>query len=1005
MNFEYVDKLFAEGFKNDVEYLKKELPVLTASMELLSKAGKDVYDKLGGTKNLKDMVETTAKAADVNTKTTATVKALNEETLKLNMAIKAQNDALRLKVQIQDAAEGSIAKELLIVKQLTKEYNSLNQTTQKARAEQLKAEINSKNDWIKANSDALSAQKINIGNYPEMMAQMTTLRRELDEMAKAGLQNTQVYADMEDKLTEISSAMGPTSAQLNTLTNSMTALAQAGKQDTQEFKDLQQQAMALKVNITTVKQAIAGTTDAATKNAAAMNSSGRATFAVSQVLRELPSFAYSTSTGILSLSNNIPMLGDAIKDLKEKNEAAVASGQKAIPVWKSLGLAIFGVNGLITLGVSAITILAARMAMADNETKKAASSLDEYNNQMERFIENSNTVAASIAADAKFDISKAHSQVQIMQDQTKTLSQRFLAYKQLQSIAPDILDNLDQEGFKTAEGTKRMQQQLATMDKYLLLQTAINKGRSVQKQNIDLQAKNDLEIKKQEAVVEAARAKLANIKQSDIDRMKQGKDVFPDVQFKATEEFNKQQGILNKLLEDKQKLLNSEVGYDRELSKLESQRAALQGKTRESKKKEHQVDLDIDREYYHRMQSREQYDAEREAKFQERLNITKDIEMDMQNQRTSALNVLNKQYQDGLLSYEVYTKGKEDLDRRFVKTSLLAHLAFYEEMLKVYPGNDQILALISKANSDLANLYAQDAKNYEDEQRKKREAQKKVHDDMKQLVRDAVSQAIDTNQAIVDAYYQKQIEYQQQLLDGIKARRDAEIDAINETMQSDEKKQIQIRALNAQTAQQEKQIQAEMRRMKREQAIADRVAATLRVVENTAAGITRASHDYKWPYSLIPMGVIGAIGAAQIAAIYAQPLPQYGQGTPEDAVGHPGGPAVIGDKPEYVFEPGKRPYFTDRTHVRNLPRHTRVIPEAQMVAGGMGFMTPQLLAGIVTPQNGNLDELRADLRETADRITSAIRNKPETQFIASNGEFKKVVKRGNSYYTYLSDNF
>ena len=56
----------------------------------------------------------------------------------------------------------------------------------------------------------------------------------------------------------------------------------------------------------------------------------------SQVARELPSLAMGPQMFILAISNNLPMLADAIADVRKQNELLAASGKKAVPVWRQL---------------------------------------------------------------------------------------------------------------------------------------------------------------------------------------------------------------------------------------------------------------------------------------------------------------------------------------------------------------------------------------------------------------------------------------------------------------------------------------------------------------------------------------------------------------------------------------------------------------------------------------------------------------------------------------------
>lgn len=75
----------------------------------------------------------------------------------------------------------------------------------------------------------------------------------------------------------------------------------------------------------------------------------------SQVARELPSLAMGPQMFILAISNNLPMLADAIADVRKQNELLAASGKKGVPVWKQPGKALLSPQtaliALISLGI------------------------------------------------------------------------------------------------------------------------------------------------------------------------------------------------------------------------------------------------------------------------------------------------------------------------------------------------------------------------------------------------------------------------------------------------------------------------------------------------------------------------------------------------------------------------------------------------------------------------------------------------------------------------------
>lgn len=108
---------------------------------------------------------------------------------------------------------------------------------------------------------------------------------------------------------------------------------------------------------------------------------------INQLSRELPAFTYSAQTGFLALSNNIPMLADQITNLKTKNLELVASGQKAIPVWKSLSAAILSFQTALSFGVTLLTIYGGEIVSWIGSLFKGEEQLKETNEALEKFNE------------------------------------------------------------------------------------------------------------------------------------------------------------------------------------------------------------------------------------------------------------------------------------------------------------------------------------------------------------------------------------------------------------------------------------------------------------------------------------------------------------------------------------------------------------------------------------------------------------------------------------------
>lgn len=102
-----------------------------------------------------------------------------------------------------------------------------------------------------------------------------------------------------------------------------------------------------------------GRIDAATGRAGRNQSTyTRQLFSLQQVLRETPSLAYGFSTYISAISNNIPILFDDIKRIRDENELLNKSGQKGESVWKALGKSFFSWQTLLLAGISILAIYA-----------------------------------------------------------------------------------------------------------------------------------------------------------------------------------------------------------------------------------------------------------------------------------------------------------------------------------------------------------------------------------------------------------------------------------------------------------------------------------------------------------------------------------------------------------------------------------------------------------------------------------------------------------------------
>jgi hypothetical protein len=77
---------------------------------------------------------------------------------------------------------------------------------------------------------------------------------------------------------------------------------------------------------------------------------------INQISRELPAFGLSANIGFLAISNNLPILFDEIKKVRDINKDLAASGKDTTSVFKQLSGALFSWQTALSLGVTLLTI-------------------------------------------------------------------------------------------------------------------------------------------------------------------------------------------------------------------------------------------------------------------------------------------------------------------------------------------------------------------------------------------------------------------------------------------------------------------------------------------------------------------------------------------------------------------------------------------------------------------------------------------------------------------------
>jgi hypothetical protein len=171
---------------------------------------------------------------------------------------------------------------------------------------------------------------------------------------------------------------------------------------------------------------------------------------VQQVARELPSLAISANTFFLAISNNLPNLADSISAARKENEAMIASGQKATPVWKQVASSLFSWQTALVLGVTALSMYATDIVAAISSQSGFKKSVDSTALAMKQL----NSAREKGVQDAQQELTSLNVLYSASMDDARSKEERLSAVKQLKAEYPDYFKNLSNESIMAGQASE-----------------------------------------------------------------------------------------------------------------------------------------------------------------------------------------------------------------------------------------------------------------------------------------------------------------------------------------------------------------------------------------------------------------------------------------------------------------------------------------------------------------------------------------------------------------------
>lgn len=338
-------------------------------------------------------------------------------------------------------------------------------------------------------------------------------------------------------------------------------------------------------------------------------------------------------------------------------------------------------------------------------------------------------------------------------------------------------------------------------------------------------------------------------------------------------------------------------------------------------------------------------------------------------QETSPLkeaDIIKKQYANGEISKEDYEKKLYDIGVKYAKARLETLMKEAEaEMSLLDPNSEKYQELEDR----LANLQAQiNEINYDDATKKREEWIGKFKEGlsgMNSAARDALGETAGIFEGLSDIMvevaedgklsfenmaqavgkivsgitslmtdiYDAQIENIEKEQEANDEAYDKEIERIESLEEngaiSTEEAEVRKRAAENKTAAKNEELEKKKAALQEKQAKWNKANSIIQAGIFTALAITEALPN------LVLAALVGAMGAAQVALIAAQPIPKYAKGTKD----HPGGLAIVGDggKKEGIVTNNGLFITPDKPTLVDLPAHAQVIPDLSYIYDRSGL--------------------------------------------------------------------
>ena len=485
---------------------------------------------------------------------------------------------------------------------------------------------------------------------------------------------------------------------------------------------------------------------------------------MAQIARELPSITMGPQMFFLAISNNLPILQDALVSARKEFADLTAKGQAAIPVWKQVGKAIISPQALLAVGITLLVTYSDEIMAFVKKLFKMKETSDAAADAQKRL----NKAMEQGLKDSAKEVAEMELLYKASQDTTRSLRERKSAVEELQNKFPSYFGNMDKEAIlagKAATAYDKLKAALIAQAQARAIQGELTELAS-KKMEAEEKAAKARTTQEENAIASNFGTKRYNVTTFGVKRLTEESKAYNQATedlAKYNEEIKNYDDQIDKLVSkvNVDALINDPSKGQEKPGKEEVNYAAELTKARiKAQRKLEDMLIDVMTEGF---EKRKALNAQHLREEIDRINAEEDAQLDaIQKARKAGQQVdkdaenkvaSNAQQQRGLANKK-YMQDTESLEKEFQEKSLKSWIAYYE---KYGTYAQQRVAIIQKYalkmnNTQDENEKALFGKQQEEELQALDEKFGKSTKQMTDLFEDASKKSVKAIQEIIDKY-------------------------------------------------------------------------------------------------------------------------------------------------------------------------------------------------------------------------------------------------------------